>query len=742
VFRVTKIPFVAKTSLEKMVAASCAPPDSESVFFVPFDSSDGPSKLTYALGARSKAGSPDEETMPFCYNCLDVTVPSALLRGGKPGTNIVYRIKRDDNVLLRPPDNSEAPRVGRIYAIFSREAGAKVKPHLRVQWYYHATDVQGYTTRPTGEDELLETPHFNDVDADTVVGRCTVTSHEEYVLLVREKVNSAAVPVLEADSPDDGKANGERHDAGDNDDKDDDEGSVVGDNYASASTRYFLREYYNACKEARAITQFEQSTADPEAEIDNNYDSDEGSVVNADERDDAGESDDSDVDDGVIEDDDEPKPKQRRVKKRRRVETVVPAAAPRPSRGDASQMQFSLPDISIGQPLPCRETEKAAVCDFLRGAIERSAKSASATGRCLYVSGVPGTGKTATVREIIANLRALLKEGNIPPFEAIEVNGMTLADPNLIYSELYAAVVGQRGVSPARSQVLLEQRFASMDERVFRGGTAANARERGQCVIVVLDEMDVLVSRNEELLHKLLDWSARSNSRLALVGIANTMDLPERLLAKSKSRMGDNRLVYPPYTKNQLIEILDLRLRDFDIGFDRNAITLVSSKIAALSGDVRRALELCRRAAEFAREAAEGRVGPVQVNKAIEDMTGGARIVLVASRPLNDRIVLVATLLLSRSMGAFDVDSSTSLPAVFRKCIDIASNHKEIFSWNLETEELQRAVSRLVADRILLVERDAHGGASRVVINMSPEDVIYALADDAIAKAELHVKGK
>lgn len=713
-------------------------PNTDGVFFVPFDSADGPSKLKYRVGKKSAAGSPDAVAMPICYDELDVFVPPGL-RGSESKETLVYRIKRDDNVLLRPPDNSEVPRIGCVTAIFSKDVPAgSAKPRLRVRWYYHASDFLNKPSRATGEDELLETPHYNDVDADTVVGRCSVTSYQDYRRLVdTEKVNSFAAPVMD-ETGGDGRGIDRSDSKEGSCDGDDDNESSFGDNYASASTRYFVREFYDACKDAVAISHFEDRFADPAADIEDRSDSDQDSL-DAKKLNDDSETDDSDFD-AVVEESGT-KRKRRRPKRRRTSE--APDRSSRPCHSGGSQLQFPVPDIDIKESLPCRDEEKKRVADFLRSAIEVSSKSASAAGRCLYISGVPGTGKTATVREIIGELRGLLKAGNIGPFEAIEVNGMTLADPNLLYSELYAAIVGTRGISSSRAQLLLEQRFASIDEVVSRGGSATNAREQGKCVIVVLDEMDVLVSRNGELLHKILDWSAKRNSRLAIVGIANTMDLPERLLAKSKSRMGDNRLVYAPYTKLQLQEILQMRLRDDDIVYEDNALNFASTKIAALSGDVRRALQICSRAASIAQSERGGDSAIVKIehiSKASEDMTAGARFVAVAQRSLNERLVLIATLILSRSMGAFDVDSATSVPSVLRKSHSIAQDVPSIFSWTPSTEELTRAVARLVACRVMLLERDGNGGGARVVVNMSPDDVIYALADDPIAKLHLHQK--
>jgi origin recognition complex subunit 1 len=53
----------------------------------------------------------------------------------------------------------------------------------------------------------------------------------------------------------------------------------------------------------------------------------------------------------------------------------------------------------------------------------------------MYISGVPGTGKTATVHEVIRVLQESQEEG-IPEFRFIDINGMKLTEPNQAYSML------------------------------------------------------------------------------------------------------------------------------------------------------------------------------------------------------------------------------------------------------------------------------------------------------------------
>ncbi len=55
---------------------------------------------------------------------------------------------------------------------------------------------------------------------------------------------------------------------------------------------------------------------------------------------------------------------------------------------------------------------------------------------CMYISGVPGTGKTATVHQVIRTLKDEYNDGDLPQFTYIEVNGMKLTEPHQAYCHI------------------------------------------------------------------------------------------------------------------------------------------------------------------------------------------------------------------------------------------------------------------------------------------------------------------
>ena len=56
--------------------------------------------------------------------------------------------------------------------------------------------------------------------------------------------------------------------------------------------------------------------------------------------------------------------------------------------------------------------------------------------RCMYISGVPGTGKTATVHEVVRSLVRGREDGELPSFKYLEINGMKLTEPRQAYVEI------------------------------------------------------------------------------------------------------------------------------------------------------------------------------------------------------------------------------------------------------------------------------------------------------------------
>lgn len=62
---------------------------------------------------------------------------------------------------------------------------------------------------------------------------------------------------------------------------------------------------------------------------------------------------------------------------------------------------------AVPEGLPCREPEFHTICEFVRDQI------VAGSGACMFVSGVPGTGKTATIRQVARTLQSERDLGNL-----------------------------------------------------------------------------------------------------------------------------------------------------------------------------------------------------------------------------------------------------------------------------------------------------------------------------------------
>ncbi|OQR78502.1 origin recognition complex subunit 1-like [Tropilaelaps mercedesae] len=308
---------------------------------------------------------------------------------------------------------------------------------------------------------------------------------------------------------------------------------------------------------------------------------------------------------------------------------------------------------AIPEQLSCRETQFAEIYDFIENRLSEE------TGGCMYISGAPGTGKSATIREVMEALNKAQKTNEVAKFKYIEINGMKLTKPHQAYVRILKQLTG-RTATPERAADILTKIFTGKEE-------ATN----GAMVVLLADELDLLWTRKQQVLYNLFDWPTHPSSRLVVIAIANTMDLPERVfINKVTSRMGLSRITFQPYTFQELQEILNARLVGHEL-MDPDAIELVSRKVAALSGDARRALELCRRSVELLGKASykipvgspptlpikEANTYPVttaHVEQAIQEMFYSAKVMAIRSLSTHEQLLLRAIVQEFKRTGAYE----------------------------------------------------------------------------------------
>lgn len=132
----------------------------------------------------------------------------------------------------------------------------------------------------------------------------------------------------------------------------------------------------------------------------------------------------------------------------------------------------------------------------------------------------------------------------------------------------------------------------------------ALSKRRRPMFVLVLDEIDILNSRHQEMLYTIFNLPMHKSTKVIIVGIANTLDFTSKTLTRYHSLNIDimKEVIFQPYDKNQITGILKNRIAELvkeQPLFQDAAIQFCASKVASYSGDVRKSLEIMRRSIEL-----------------------------------------------------------------------------------------------------------------------------------------------
>ncbi|EGW32535.1 uncharacterized protein SPAPADRAFT_61599 [Spathaspora passalidarum NRRL Y-27907] len=150
-----------------------------------------------------------------------------------------------------------------------------------------------------------------------------------------------------------------------------------------------------------------------------------------------------------------------------------------------------------------------------------------------------------------------------------------------------------------------------MDSELFFN--LLNKQDKFKSIIVILDELDSLITRDQQVLFELFQASNIINShrlktKLVLIGISNTLDLTDKFLPRLiRNNLSPETLQFLPYTADQIKAIIISRLRSLTGNdseseipiFHPSAIQLCSRKSASISGDLRKAFDICYKSIEL-----------------------------------------------------------------------------------------------------------------------------------------------
>ncbi|KAL0355408.1 UNVERIFIED_CONTAM: Cell division control protein 6B [Sesamum radiatum] len=297
---------------------------------------------------------------------------------------------------------------------------------------------------------------------------------------------------------------------------------------------------------------------------------------------------------------------------------------PRVDVGQLRAVKEALHVSTAPTTVVCREDEQNRISDFCKKCVQQE-KAGS-----LYVCGCPGTGKSLSmekVKEILVNW-------------ANEILGQSHPQKK-----------------PDRSSSCLQ---------VLRNIYSQKQPPCTKMMLVIADELDYLITKDCAVLHDLFMLTTMPFSKCILLGIANAIDLADRFIPKLQSLNCKPMVItFRAYSKDQIITILQERLRELPYSvFQPQALELCARRVAAASGDMRKALSVCRSAIEMLEAERRDPISTLSLSllEKIEDQRKPAACDTVKNQ-LNNmvRIDHVAAAL-SKTFKSPVVDTIQSLP--------------------------------------------------------------------------------
>jgi cell division control protein 6 len=167
--------------------------------------------------------------------------------------------------------------------------------------------------------------------------------------------------------------------------------------------------------------------------------------------------------------------------------------------------------------------------------------------------------------------------------------------------------------------------------------------------VIILDEIDKLVykSGDDVLYHLSKINDDLTKAKVSIIGISNDLKFTDFLDPRVKSRLGEEKLVFPPYNAEQLRDILmqraELAFRDNVV--EHGVISLCAALAAQEHGDARRALELLRVAGELAERNNEKKVTEAYVYKAKNKIELDCIAEVVRTLPTQSKLLLFGMIL-------------------------------------------------------------------------------------------------
>ncbi len=253
----------------------------------------------------------------------------------------------------------------------------------------------------------------------------------------------------------------------------------------------------------------------------------------------------------------------------------------------------------------------------------------------IMIIGKTGTGKTAVVKYVGDELLKANSEVNVCDY--LYINCETVDTPYSILYNISNHIISDPTKGIPFTGWSLERAFNTLIKYID---------EANKVFIIVLDEIDQSYSRNGDDIFYFLTTINEMlvNSRVSIIGITNNSKFTEMLTPKIRSRLGEEKIIFPPYTPLELVDILTERAKKAfypDVLGD-GVINYVAGRTAQDSGDARKALDLLRISADIAERNGDKIVTEAHVDAARQKIELDASAEVVKSLTVQSKLVLMA----------------------------------------------------------------------------------------------------
>ncbi|CAL51521.1 Methyl-CpG DNA binding [Ostreococcus tauri] len=387
-----------------------------------------------------------------------------------------------------------------------------------------------------------------------------------------------------------------------------------------------------------------------------------------------------------------------------------------------STLKAAMHTSATPQETRCRDIERAKVIDLIQGCL-RDHRPGS-----MYLAGLPGTGKTLTLKDVQRTTEKWGISGKTRP-RVVFMNCMSVHDPKAIFG-LILDELNENVTATDRDPAKESVEFSDVPEIMALRRVVTEMK--GGMVIILLDEMDQLVTRAQEVLYELFALPALRGSRCVLAGVSNALNLTDRVLPRLRARGCEPQLVtFAAYDGNQLKELLKQRLAVLPFNaFEDSALELCSRKVGAATGDMRKALNVCataidicvQEATKSTEEAhmAKGGVKIAHMARALSKTFSNPVVDSIRALPQMQQLVLCSAAKLFHSVGTVETTTGTLHDRYVVVC-------KTAGVKELSQGEFYNMCTALEDHALVKVGKSGNDRMRKLKLQVKYDDVVFAL---------------